>query len=122
MCVKIINLDEELDYNISIPLEYQLENSSKIVIDYQQNDPSIEKFIKEVKRICQSGIDCDLNISVKVNDFIAGAKLKRQAKNIETQNKLNELIKLMVLSQYQADKKLEELSSICLGINENVRS
>lgn len=112
MCIKIIGA-EETKYDMSKPLEEQLAGSKQVIINYDQNDPSIEKFVGEVERICTAGVNCELNVTVHTNSHIKGAKVKRQAKELEFQIKLNNLIKFMALSQHAADKKLEEIAGLC---------
>ena len=116
MCIKIVKAanEYEYEYDINTPLEDQVGGSNKIVIDYHPEDPSIEKFVGEVERICRNGVSCNLNIEVLTNNILKGAKIKRQAKALEFDLKLNDLIKLMTMAQSCADKKLEEMSELCL--------
>jgi hypothetical protein len=114
MCIKIFNSASEAEYDMQRPLEDQVGDSDRIVIDYSPEDSSIEKFVGEVERICKNGISCNLNIEVITNSILKGAKIKRQAKALEFDLKLNDLIKLMTIAQSHADKKLEEMSELCL--------
>ena len=114
MCIKIFNSTNEVEYDMEKPLEDQVSDSNKIVIDYSPEDPSIDKFVGEVERICKSGVSCNLNIEVLTNNILKGAKIKRQTKALEFDLKLNDLIKLMALAQSHVDKKLEEMSELCL--------
>jgi hypothetical protein len=114
MCIKIFNSANEVEYDMDKPLEDQVGQSNKIVIDYSLEDTSIEKFVDEVERICKNGVTCNLNIEVMTNSILKGAKVKRQTKALEFDLKLNDLIKLMTMTQFNADKKLEEMSELCL--------
>jgi len=114
MCVKIFSDKSETEYDASRPLEDQIGGSNKIVIDYRPEDSSIEKFVDEVERICKNGISCNLNIEVMTNNILRGAKIKRKAKELVFDLKLNDLIKLMSTVQSVTDKKLEEMSQLCL--------
>jgi hypothetical protein len=105
--------NEAIPYDMDVPLEDQLCNSSQIVIDYEPFDPSVSKFLNELERFSKTGIDQKVNIKVIHNDNIAGLKLKKKAKKAENDIKVNELIKLMALSHIEADCKLEELSNLC---------
>ena len=113
MCVKIIKNKKEVAYDSSRPLEEQI-GDGKVVVDYQPEDPAIGKFVDEVERICQNGIACNLNIVVKTNNILKGARVKRKAEALEFQLKLNDLIKLMAIGQAKADSKLEELANYCM--------
>lgn len=110
MCIKI----NEIEYDTSTPLEEQLGDSNQIVIDYHPEDSSIDKFVGEVERICKNGVSCNLNIEVLTNNILRGAKVKKHTKALELDLKVNNLIKLMATAQSQADKKLEEMSEMCL--------
>lgn len=114
MCIKIVTTQEEVEYDTQRPLEDQLEQSNKIVIDYHPEDTSIDKFMDEVERLCKTGVSCNLNIEVATNDSIGGARLKRKATKAELNLKLNDLIKLMATSQIHADNKLVEMLQVCL--------
>lgn len=110
MCIKI----NEVAYDTTTPLEEQLGASNKIVIDYEPEDSSIDKFVGEVERICKNGISCNLNIEVLTNNILKGAKIKKQARMLEFDLKVNDLIRLMTTIQSHADKTLEEMSEACL--------
>jgi hypothetical protein len=114
MCIKIFNSTNESEYDTDRPLEEQVGESDRIVIDYSPEDSSIEKFVGEVERICRNGVSCNLNIEVLTNNILKGAKVKRQTRALEFDLKLNDLIKLMATVQSHTDKKLEEMSELCL--------
>lgn len=111
MCVKLITTNSEVAYDVSTPLEKQLKGCKQIIIDYQPNDPSIEKFLDEVERFCLKGIPCNLNIKVNPNNQILGAKTKKRAKKVQKGLKVNDLIKMMTLSYDKTDKDLEDLAN-----------
>lgn len=117
MCIKIIRNDVEIEYDPEKPLEVQAANSTQIVIDYRPEDLSIGRFVNEVQRICQNGIDCNLNISVKTNNILKGAKLKRSMGVLEFDLKVNDLIKLLAVAQSDTDRRLEEMVNYCKGIS-----
>jgi hypothetical protein len=96
------------------PLEDQLDHANRIVIDYHPDDSSIEKFVDEVERICKSGISCNMNIEVSTNNILNGQRVKRKTKELEFDLKMNDLIKLMAMVQSHTDKRLEEMSELCL--------
>jgi hypothetical protein len=114
MCIKIITESSEIEYDANTPLEEQLAESNRIVIDYHPEDLSIDKFVGEVERICKNGVTCNLSIEVLTNNILRGAKVKKHAQALELDLKMNNLIKLMVMAQSHADKKLEEMSEMCL--------
>ena len=114
MCVKILTSKEELSYDMSRPLEDQLKGSKKVVINYEPKDPSIGHFLNEVEKLCKNGISAKLNIQFNHNNDIAGARLQKEMRKLAKDLDLNEVVKLMTLIQSNTDKKLEEMSTICL--------
>lgn len=119
MCIKIVNSYEEIPYNINIPLEKQLRQSDQIIVNYEPFDKSISPFLADVERIVNTGIDTKLNIRVVHNDDIFGFKMNQKMKKATNDMAVNEIIKLMALTQCVTDKKLEELAKECKGIGCN---
>jgi hypothetical protein len=115
MCVKIVTSNSEVGYDMEIPLESQITNADKVVINYDPQDPSIDKFMNEMKRCTLNGINLDLNLQVFHNDHLAGAKVKRTAEKLSNDMNVNEIIKAMAISFDNADKKLEELYNCIFG-------
>jgi hypothetical protein len=113
MCIKIIKPDIELKYDINKSLEDQIVGYKQIVVDYEPNDPTMDKFLDEVERFCQKGISRPLNIKVKPNSYVTGAKIRSRIADFNKDMGLNDVIKTVVLSYDAVDKKLEELSNIC---------
>lgn len=114
MCIKIIRADDEIKYDISKPLEDQIKGSKQIIVDYEPNDPSLEKFLDEIERFCHTGISRTFNIKVKHNNNVMGAKVNNIIKECAKDLNLNEVIKSLVNSFSETDKKLEEIATICL--------
>lgn len=115
MSIKIVLADKEVDYNPEIPLEEQVQGSKKIVIDYKPNDTAINTFLDQVERVCAYGINCNLNIQVRHNNTIGGARIKAKTKKLEQGIQINELIKFLELARENADRQLEEMAKFCLG-------
>lgn len=115
MCIKIINAHQEIPYDTSKPLEDQLNGSDQIVINYEPFDNKIDKFLAEVERVVKTGIDTKLVIKVTHNDSVFGFKVKQQLKRATNDIALNEIIKLMVLSHCNIDRKLEDLANTFNG-------
>lgn len=113
MCIKIISLNESLPYDLNKPLEEQIRGAKQVVINYEPNDPSIEKFLDEVERVCQNGIGCQFGISVVHNNHLFGAKIKKKAAFLENGLNVNDLIKMMALEHSEIDRKLEALANFC---------
>lgn len=113
MCVKIVRLKETTEYDITRPLEEQIRGSKQIVVNYNPQDPAIDQFLSEVERLCKNGVSASMNIQFNHNNYLVGAKLGREVKKLAKDLDLNEVIKLMALSQADADKKLEEMSQLC---------
>lgn len=117
MCIKIVRSKGEVSYNTERPLEEQLRGSKQIVINYEPCDPTIDKFLDEVERLCKNGITAKLNIKFNHNNNLAGARTSKKMAMLSKELDFNEIIKLMVTAQAEADKKLKELSGICSGSN-----
>ncbi len=117
MCVKIFNSGNEVSYDADQPLEAQIGDSSKVVINYDPQDPSIGKFLSEIERCTQNGVSLDLNLQVIHNNHLGGAKTKRLASKLSQDLCINDVIKAMATSYAETDKKLEELAN-CLSRNE----
>lgn len=113
MCIKIIRADNEVKYDISIPLEDQIKGSKQIVVDYEPNDPSLGKFLGEIERFCKTGINRNLNIKVKHNNSVMGSKIRSRMKEFANDLNLNEIIRFLSLTYSETDKKLEELANMC---------
>ena len=122
MCIKIIRAEDEIKYDISKPLEEQIVGSKQIVVDYEPNDPSLMKFLCEIERFCQTGVDRTFNIKVKHNNHVMGAKAKSRIAKYSDAMNVNELIKKMALSYAETDKRLEELATICVNGCTNVKT
>lgn len=121
MCVKIVSHEIERPYDSAKPLEDQVSAADQIVINYQPFDKTLDKFVQEIDRMTKNGIEAKFAIKVVHNDHIVGLKLKKQMAKASNDITLNEIIKLMVLSQAEVDKKLEDLANYCAGVNCNVK-
>jgi hypothetical protein len=113
MCIKILNCNSEIKYDSSVPLENQLKNSEKVVINFDPKDPDMDVFLGEMERLVKTGISCNVSLDVKHNNYVGGAKAKKQIKRLRKDLDLNEAIKLLVTIQSELDKKLENISTIC---------
>ena len=120
MCVKILRNEIEFPFDCSLPLEIQVADATEVRVNYQPNDAEVEKFLQEVDRCSKSGSDLKMNLKIEYNNFLAGFKVKKQLRKALSDISVNEIIKLMVLSQVEADKKLQELSAMCLNRESNV--
>jgi sugar-specific transcriptional regulator TrmB len=112
-CIKIIDSDSETNYQIGVPLEEQIHDSQKVVIDYDPKDEAIDYFLLDMKRLCNTGINADFKVDVIPNNCLNGMKVKKQLKRLTKDLHLNEVIKLLTLLQSKTDKVLEELSGFC---------
>lgn len=121
MSVKIFYSKKIAVYDPEKCLQHQLRGCKKVVIDYEPKDPSISKFVDEIERLCDKGNSTALNIDIVHNNFLAGAGLKRRVEKIGVDTQVNTLIKMMVTAHSEADKKLEQIASICLEGNCRVK-
>lgn len=114
MCIKIVRSKKEVSYDMNIPLEDQIKGCKQVVVNYEPKDPAMDKFIGEVERLCKKGISTKLNIEFNHNNFLLGAKTGKQLAKLAKQLELNEVIKFMVNSYAESDKKLEEIANYCM--------
>lgn len=121
MCVKFVSNEIERSYDATKPLEDQVLVTDQIVINYEPFDETLDKFVQEIERITKTGKIVALNIKVIHNNHIVGFRLKKRMSRASNDITLNEIIKLMVLSQAEVDKKLEDLANYCTGMNCNVK-
>jgi len=113
MCIKIFKSDQPISYDMSRPLEEQIQGSKKIVVDYDPKDESVDKFLDEVERLCKHGISASLNIKFNHNNNLSGARIRKQLDQLSEDLDVNELIKMLSLTYADVDKKLEELHKYC---------
>lgn len=113
MCVMIIRDSGQVKYNPSIPLKPQIENSKEVIVNYVPGDSSVGAFVKEIENLIENGLSSSVNLKVNHNNNIFGLKTKKAIEKVKCDMKLNELIKLLVLSQKEVDKKLEDLMNVC---------
>lgn len=114
MCIRIVKLKEETAYDSSRPLEEQIKGSREVLVDYNPTDSSVDHFLSEVERLCKTGVTASLNIKFKHNNNLSGARIGKQMRKIANGLDLNEFIKSIALLQSEADKRLEEMSALCL--------
>lgn len=120
MCIKIVNNSTITAYREDLPLEAQILGAQEIIVDYSPQDSSIDTFLNEISRICESGNSLDLKINVIHNDNLMGAKAKKVVTKLEKQLQINEFIKNMVKLQQNADRELESIATLCLRRMKNV--
>lgn len=113
MCVKLIKDSIPMSYDPSSPLKDQIDASTIVLVNYQPNDEEICSFLKDVQHCASTGQHLDLNLKVDYGYYLDGFKVKKQLKKALSDISLNEIIKLMALSQSETDRKLSELSSMC---------
>ena len=113
MCVKIIKDNITLDYDSKASFMSQVDGASEVLVNYQPNDKSIGKFLQELQKCADSGVEPKLNIRVDYNGFLSGYKVKKSLTKALNDISLNQIIKLMALSHSEADKRLEEISELC---------
>lgn len=119
MCVKIIGSEKDAEFNPNFPLEQQIVGAKEIFISYDPLDPKIEFFMDQVEDLVKSGISCPTNIKFNANNNLTGIKLERRLERLKRDLSVNEIIKSLSSLHSNVDKKLCELSRMCLEkINE----
>ena len=112
MCIKIIG-SQELEFNSAQPLEQQIHDAKEIVVDYDPEDSKIDFFVNEIERLCDTGIDCNVEIKVEPNNYLDGVKLRRTLQKIKYKLDVNEAIKKIITLHAETDKKILEIAQMC---------
>lgn len=115
MCVKIISPENEHEFNIAQPLSEQIGDAKEIVVDFDPTDPKIDCFMVQIEAMVKKGIACKANITVNVNNHLSGLRYERRIESLKRKLDINEVIKGVCHMAADADRKLGELSRLCLG-------
>ncbi len=114
MCIKIVRPEEQKEFNPSEPLERQVEGAKQILVSYDPVDPKIGSFLNEMERLCNSGISCNVEIKVNTNNYLNGIRFERKIERIKRKLDVNEVVKAIVNNHLETDRKLNEISEMCL--------
>lgn len=117
MCVKILRNNQEISFDPDKEFMPQMEGAEKVVVNYQPKDKEVATFIDCMEQCVKLGINPKITIQVNYEDQINGTKVKRKLKKALSDISLNEIMKLMVLSQQSTDKRLEEISHMLMKEN-----
>ena len=117
MCVKILRNNEEVSFDPDKEFMPQVLGSDRVVVNYKPKDKEVAVFIDCMEQCAKLGINPKLTIHVNYEDQIGGTKTKRKIKKALSDININEVVKLVAMSQQSTDKKLEEISSLCLKEN-----
>jgi hypothetical protein len=120
MCIRIVNSNSENQYDTDVPLENQLTEFSHIRIEYEPKDPSLNRFLSEMQRLCKIGISTNVSVNFLHNNHLSGIKAKRQITKLAEDLNVNQAIKLLTKLQANTDRKLREMSEFCLKGNKRV--
>lgn len=117
MCVKILRENQEVSFDPDKEFMPQVEGATKVVVNYKPKDREVASFIECMEQCVKLGIDPKVKLQVNYEDQIAGTKVKRKLKKALSDISINEVVKLVAMSQQSIDKKLEEISEMCLKEN-----
>lgn len=109
MCVKLVQDQIETSYDADVPLEDQIGECTKIVVNYDPSDDKIDKLLLELHRFSKTGVTVKLDVEVNHNNYILGAQVKQMLQKATNDISINEVVKTMVLSHIELDQKLAEL-------------
>lgn len=115
MCVKMIIDDLPYAYDPQRNFLEQAKRCSKVIVEYAPGDEQISHFLQEIQKCVKNGTLLALDVKVNYGNYLEGFKTKKEINHAMSDICLNEVVKLMALSQHAADNKLEEISSICLN-------
>jgi len=118
MCVKILKNNTEVSFDPEKEFMPQVNGAEKVVVNYQPKDKEVMGFIKCMEQCVKLGVNPNIKLQVNYDNQIEGARAKRKLKKALNDINLNEIVKLMVFAQNSVDKKLEEISSLCLKEND----
>lgn len=114
MCIRIIRSHEEVEFEPTEPLEYQVRGAKEVVISYDPKDNRIQSFMDQMDRIVKSGVGCQMNIRVNSNHTLNSYRFERQIAQASYDLDLNKAIKILVNAHNETDKKLSEMQQLCL--------
>ena len=115
MCIRIICTDHEHEFSMAEPLEQQIVGAKEIIVNYDPHDPKIDYFVNEVENMIKSGIACDLKISVNTNNCMNSVRLSKKIEKLKMKLDINEVVRKLSLLHSNTDRKLCEISELCLG-------
>lgn len=113
MCIKIIG-NQEQEFDVTAPLENQIIGAKEILVSYDPTDPKIDSFLDQMEEMIQKGIDCKAEIKVKTNNYLNGLKLERAVEKLKRKLNVNEIVKGLSTFHYETNRKLDELSKLCM--------
>jgi hypothetical protein len=113
MCIKLTKNNETYEYDLGKTFQEQIEGCTEAFIKYEPNDESIGQFLQGMYACAKNGKNPHLKIKIECDNFLAAYKVKRDLNGALNDIDLNEIAKLLVLSQHNAEQKLEEISLIC---------
>jgi hypothetical protein len=114
MCIKIVTSHDQFEFDPSEPLEYQVKGAREVVIDYSPDDSRIQSFIDQMDRIVKNGVGCQMNIKVNSNNSLKSYQFERQVAEASRNLEVNEAISMLVRNHKDVDKRLENMTQLCL--------
>lgn len=112
MCVKLVKDNISQSFDPSGDFLEQTKNCTEVIVQYQPDDEEIKKFLQEMQKCAKNGTSLEFDVSVNYGDYLSGFRTKKEIRRALSDISLNEIIKLMTLSQHNAAKKLEEISEL----------
>lgn len=113
MCVKLLKDDQLIEYDCEIPLMDQVSGCSEVLVNYRPNDKEVKRFLLEMQKCAQTGVNPNIKVRVEYNEFLDGYKTKKRLVKAMNDIELNRIISLLALSQKSADEKLQNLIEMC---------
>ncbi len=115
MCVKMVRNNIPCSFDPQGDFLEQAKDCTEVIVQYLPDDREIKKFLQEVQKCAKNGTNLGFSVKVSYDDYLAGFKTKKEIKRAMNDISLNEVVKLITLIQHAAEKKLEEISSICFN-------
>jgi hypothetical protein len=121
MCVLMVKDNIPCSYDPQADFLTQAKNCTEVIVHYVPHDEEIKQFLQEIQKCVKNGTSLTFSVKVDYGNYLSGFKTKKQISAAMNDICMNEVAKLLALSQHSADKKIEELSSICSNRDVNVK-
>lgn len=114
MCIKIIG-DTEQEFDPKCPLENQVLGAKEIIVDYDPCDLKLMSFVGQMELMVKNGVSLNADIKFNANNNLDGIRLERYIDKLKIGFETNEIFRKLSILYSTTDKKLSEMSEICIG-------
>jgi hypothetical protein len=115
VCIKIIRSETVQEFDMSEPLDQQIDGAQEIVVSYDPLDPKIDSFVGQIELMVANGVGCKAEIRVDPRNCLKGLQLERRLEKLKKNLDVNEIIKGVCHLAADTDRRLHEISKMCTG-------